>query len=337
MGEQFAPFPLADLPKYEVKTKLFGKSAERIQKAEYETVVSEILSRTQSSFQKIEPTEQLSDKESFGDIDLICLKESPYNKSFFAELFGEDLVDYHHNGPIYSILLRLSEGKQVHVDFINAQDEKDYERQTIYFSKGHLSSIIGMMAKKLEFKYGTEGFFKRFKDSKSNWHDVLVSKSFHDGMKVLGFDPEGYNSIQTTDDIVEFVSASPLFDSGFFEPKNLARRDRESVKRVATQRYLVNNLAALNKARMLEDEDALFKQYFPREYEEYEEKVAEIEEEIKQRAAIDGDLVMRTFALAPGPTVGAVLRYLKENHPSLQEITPELEVEIRQEVLSFAG
>jgi len=44
---------------------------------------------------------------------------------------------------------------------------------------------------------------------------------------------------------------------------------------------------------------------------------------------------METFGLKPGPPVGAVLRYLKENHPSTQEITPELEAEVREKVLSF--
>lgn len=336
MREEYTPPVLeAELPKYEAKTKLFGEAAERIQKEEYESVVAEILARTQGSFQKIEPVEQLADKESFGDIDLVCLKGSPCNRTSFAELFGEDLINYHRNGSIYSTLLRLSEGKQVHVDFISAQDEKDYERQMIYFSKGHLSSIVGMMAKKLNFKYGTEGFFKRFKDTKGNWHDVLVSENLKDGMKVLGLNPETYDGIQAVDDIVEFVSASPYFDSSFFKDENLARRDRDSIKRIATQRYLVNNLATLNKAQILEDADALFKQHFPREYEKYIERVDKINKKIEQRAAIDGDLVMRTFGLAPGPTVGAVLRYLKENHPSVQEITPELETEIRQKILSF--
>lgn len=336
MLEQYPP-PIEKLEQYGAKTKLFGEAAERIQRAEYESVVAEILTRTRKSFQRVEPVEQLADKESFGDIDLVCLKDSTCDRTFFEELFGEDLIDYHRNGPTYSTLLRLSEGKQVHVDFISAQDEKDFERQMIYFSKGHLSSIIGMMAKKLNFKYGTEGFFKRFKDSKGNWHNILVSSNLRDGMRVLGFDPEKYGEIQTVDDTLEFVVDSSLFDSSFFEHENLARRDRESVMRVATQHYLVNNLAVLDKRRALEDEDALFKQYFPQEYEEYLQKVDEVNRQIEQRAVIDGNLIMGVFGLKPGPAVGTVLRYLKENYPYAQEITPELETEVREKALSATG
>lgn len=326
--------PPEESPKYEAKTKLFGESAERIKKAEYESLVTEILGETKSFFQRIEPVQQLADKESFGDIDLVCLKDSACDRTFFKEVFGEDLIDYRRNGPIYSTLLRLSESNQIHVDFISAQDKEGFERQMVYFSKGHLSSIIGMMAKKLQFKYGTEGFFKRFKDAKENWHDVLVTGSLHDGMKVLGFDPEKYDEIQTVDDIVEFVAASPYFDSSFFEHKNLTRRDRESVNRVATQCYLVNKFADLHQRRTIEDEDVLFKQHFPREYEKYLEKVDEINREIQQRVVIDGNLIMGVFDLKPGTAVGTVLKYLKENHPSAQEITPELKVEIREKVLS---
>lgn len=46
---------------------------------------------------------------------------------------------------------------------------------------------------------------------------------------------------------------------------------------------------------------------------------------------------MELFDLKPGPAVGTVLRYLKENYSSVEGISPQMEAEVRQRVLSARG
>lgn len=310
-------------------------------------IVDEILAKVSEVFKKLAPTEQLNDKESFGDLDLISLTDAEYDEDFFRNIFGESLLQYHYEEPrpfrdtagshTYNLLVRLESGKQIQVDFIKAANEGDFERKSIYYSKGHLSSIIGMMARKLNFRYGTEGFFKRYQDSKNQWHSVLITGNLTEGMRILGLDPAAYEKITTLDDIAEFVASSPYFDSSYFQTKNMVRRDREVAKRYASQDYIREQLAEKGQKREIEDEDKLSRSLFPEKHREYLEKAKEIEQRIHTKKAVNGNTIMETLGLDPGPQVGAVLEYLTEHHPDLKKLTPEIIHEISEGPLKEGG
>lgn len=197
---------------YKPKPKYYGERAERISNTEYNPVVQELKDMFSENFERLESVEQLEGKEDFGDIDLVCLPHRTIDRLYFEKILGDKLLDYNRNGHVHSLLIRLSSGKSIQVDFVQSKNEEDFERKFRYYSKGHLSSIVGMFARKLNFKYGTEGFFKRFKDKRGNYHDILISDSFLDGLKILGLDPNLWSAVRTPDDIIGFVSRSPLFE-----------------------------------------------------------------------------------------------------------------------------
>lgn len=256
---------------YGERLKLFGEEAERIQRDEFDQVTQEVIARAADQFTALKVTRQLSDKGSFGDVDLIALPKTQLSRELLADTFGEDLLNYHRNGGTYSTLLKLSTGKQVHVDFIHATDAEDLERKYTYYSNGHASSIIGMMAKKLGYKYGTEGFFKRYQDSRGQWHDVKISESLDEGMKILGLNPQDFWALEKVEDVVAFVSHSPFFRSSFFDEGNLARADKESVRRVPVQAYLVQTLRDKQIHQDYDPENA-FRTSFPTKFEEYKKQ-----------------------------------------------------------------
>ena len=318
---------------YKAKPKFFGERAERINREEYERIVQEIIALAGDGFDELRPTTQLSDKESFGDVDMVCLPQRNIDKLYFQQVFGDKMLDYNRISHVHSTLLALNT-KTVQVDFIQAKNKEDFDCKFIYYSKGHLSSVIGMMARKLGFKYGTEGFFKRFKDKRGNWHDILISESLDDGLKILGFNKDQYIEINTTEDIIEFVAQSPFFDSSYFQYGNLNRRDRGAVKRSQQEDYIVSQLVAKGKTRTINENDELLQEYFPDKYASYQEEAERIEREIYKQGAISGLMVMEAFNLKPGPKIGKALKYISDNYPDVEQLSDEIISEIKEKVLN---
>lgn len=309
---------------YKVKLKLFGERAERVLKNEYDLVVQEILYKFSEHFYEIRPAEQLQDKESFGDLDFICLSKGTIDELYFQRVLGDNLLEYHCNGHVHSILIKLASGKQVHTDFIQSKNENDFERKYMYYSKGHVSSIIGMFAKKLGFKYGTDGFFKRFQDKRGNWHDILVSESLSDGLAIMGLENEVFNNIHIVDDIVNFIAQSPFFDSDYFGSENMARKDRESIKRNSSQDYVVQKLREKNRVKTAKDENELLEKLFPEQFLLFKKEGEKINNETYASGAINGKKIMEVFNIKPGPEVGKILKFISNNYPEAEDLSEEI-------------
>jgi len=325
---------LQPLQPHQAKLKLFGEKAERVQGAEYDAVIEELQKDFSARFQVLRSAEQLQDKESFGDIDLICLPDEPIDETFFQNILGDRFLEHRRNGSIHSVLIKLNSGKQVHVDFIRAKDEIDLERKHMYYSKGHISSMIGMLAKKLNFKYGTEGFFKRFQDKRGNWHDILVGDSLRDGLAIMGFELEIYDDIHNIDNIVAFISGSPFFDSSYFGSENMVQRDRQSLKRNQAEDYLAQKLREKQQTRSVADEDELFRRLFPDKFRRFVEEAENIDKETYKAGAINGKKVMEVFQIKPGLDVRKILKFLSDNYPEAEELSGEIIEAVKRKVLA---
>lgn len=321
--------------KYVPRLKRFGERAERILRPEFFAAADEVIALAASGFDRLQTTEQLTDKESFGDIDIIALRSEAPDRDLFSGLLGERLEDYYRNGTIYDLLTRLSSGKIVQTDFIWAKDREDFDRKFMYYSKGPMSAMVGILAKQLDFKYGTEGFFKRFHDRKGNWHDIPVSGDLEDGLRILGLDPAKYRDVHRIEEIADFIASSPLFGAQVIQPENLPHRHRRDIQRWPTQDHLYKQLLASDKKRTIADNDALFKEKFPDRYAAYLEAVERINVDVRLRGVMNGDLIMRTFGLSPGPLVGKVLKYIAVHYPDGKELDAAAIEEIRKEVLNI--
>ncbi len=292
--------PETELAKYAAKLKLFGTMAERVTRTEFDQVVEEVLRLSKEYFKKIEPAEQLNDKETFGDVDLVTLIVEKGTKARFTEIFKEQLKGYSQNSNINSLLLKLAMGKTVHVDFIEADDETDFDRKLMYYSKGHSSAMIGILAKKLNYKYGTEGFFKRYKDSRGNWHDIEITPNLREGLEILGLSAEAYAECHNMDELIAWLGSSPLFDSEYYGLRELATRDRESISKNQSQKHMVYHLHALDKHASISDPNLFFKEQHPERHRDYLEHVKQLEETLAFKKAINGELVIKTFGVPQG-------------------------------------
>ena len=131
---------------FEPKSKVYGKEAQRIEKSQYPELVQIVLERARPYFEQLSDTVQLTDKPSFGDIDLIAQKAEFPTEDLYREIFGTNFVRVVVGENQDSVLVRIPPHGTYHVDFIHAKNPTDFETKLTYYSKGHLSRTIGLVS-----------------------------------------------------------------------------------------------------------------------------------------------------------------------------------------------
>jgi hypothetical protein len=312
------------------KGKLFGLDAKRVSTQELELVVQELRKLIGSNFSYFERVDSLKEKHDHGDIDILVIP--PLNiKQLLNDSIPEKVLKFSKNDCVNSFLFQSEYvNKNVHVDLITCENKEKLQSKKYYYGLNDFSALVGVLSKKLNFKYGTEGFFKRFKDKKGNWHDVFITFNLLKGLEILGFDISLYNKIKNYNDIAEFVLTSPLFDYRFFTQDALLARDRVSLGRRPNLEQMINFVIKSNKTATITDEDHFFKKLMPEQYKKCQEEMKEINNKTYEIAnKYNGSWLMLNFGLKPGPDVGKILKLMndkfKENLPNADE----------QEVVNF--
>ena len=308
--------------------KLFGSRAQRVTTAEMNSIFDELKKRLGSRFEKFQLSKALPSKADHGDIDIVISGNPDVKQALFTYL-GPLIKDYSKNGNIYSVLYSSETGKTVHVDFLYASAD-DYDAQYDYLSYNDFSGILGVFARRLRFKYGTDGFFKIYEDKKGQYHYILLTKNLRDGLKMLGYAPilSKFDDIKTIDDIVTFISYTDLFDSSYFEGVGVNNSDRKRMRadRPSAQE-LKAKLIALNKRRTQPDDDHYVKTLFPDKYAELVKKESEIEAYVVPKGKYGGDWVMQNFPeIKPGPVLGKIKSFWAQKYGDKLDDVPEDEL-----------
>ncbi len=306
--------------------KLFGSRAERVSTDDMNKIYNELEQLLGSSFSRFKLSKALPSKQDHGDIDIVIVGNGVEVGSVLKTKLGSSVADYSKNGNIHSVLYQSKLGKTVHVDFINSSPE-EYDAQYDYLSYNDFSSVLGVFSRRLNFSYGTEGFFKIYKDKKGQQHYINITKNLRDGLKIIGYGKviHKFDDIQNVDDIVDFISSSDLFDSDYLHGTDLTVSDR---KRLRPSRKLAmeikEKLIALNKHRTQPDEDYYLKTLFPEKYKELLKKAQEIENYVVPKSIYNGKWVMANFPeLKPGPVIGKITQHLYQKFGDGLESTPE--------------
>jgi len=312
---------------FKPKLKLFGADAERVTTSEMQDVLSELQAIFRDSIPNMELVQSIASKQDHGDVDILILS-NPQLKEILYQKLGNRLISFSKNGNITSILFDSHKiKKKVHVDFISSSNVEDLESKRVYYALNDVSAIVGIVAKKLHFKYGTEGIFKRFQDKKGIWHDVPISKNLYDGMKILGFDLAKYSNIKNHADIIDFIASNPMVDSNFFGINNMVSRDRRMLGARVGLDYLIDKLVNMNIRQSIVDEDHFFKLYFNQKYMEVERAKQAIDvQQYKISNKYNGQWIMSNFNLLPGRQIGMILKALSDHYGENLENAAEAEV-----------
>lgn len=258
------------------QTKLFGSDAERVSTLELNQIYQELKAIFQSDFSRFELSAFLSSKLDHGDIDILVLSSPELNvKSLLENKLGEKVLKTSKNDSTLSFLYDSNIGKKVHIDFICSTDEQKYLTKMQYYSLNDFSAVIGTVSKKLNFKYGSEYFAKRFIDKRSIWHDIPLTHDLMIGLTICGFDVSQYGNINTKDDIIAFMKNNPLVDGSFFERDALSSADRQASNKREGVKYILDSLLAMNLKQQIHDEDYFLKQ-FPELYQKVNDEIQRI-------------------------------------------------------------
>jgi hypothetical protein len=280
-------------------------------------------------FNRFEAVKSLKSKETHGDVDLLVLPKSGNWKDKVEERLKNQIIDKVTNGNTHSYLLQFDDiNKKVHVDFIVAGDENRFQSMADYYIFNDFSGVVGIFAKHLNFKYGDEGFQKRYKDKRGQWHDVYLTHDLMKGLQILGYkNPKArIEKIETLDDVVKFVINSPLMDIEYFIPNNMNVSQRKDADARENIKYIIEQIRKIAPKSTIFDEDYFLKKLFPSLYEKMKTEVDRIEKETYITLKYSGKWLIDTFALKPGPIVGDILRQLTKKYGNLLDEMPEEEI-----------
>ena len=308
--------------------KLFGTRASRVSTAEMNSIFDELKNLLNDKFNKFELSKALPSKADHGDIDVVVSGGDVANT--LKSQLGDKVIDYSRNGNIYSVLYKSDTGKNVHIDFIHSDNDEDFDAQRMYLALGDLSGILGVMARQNGYKYATTGFHKIYVDKSGRHHDILITKNLKDGLKILGYgDVLGdYDRIQNNDDVIKFISSSPMFDSDDYKGQTMNHSDRKRVRAGRPSAdYIRTSLIGLNKHKQINDPDYFLKKLFPDKYQMVLDKQKEIESFTPVKSKYGGEWLMANFPqLKPGPILGKIKQYWTQKYGDNLDNVPEDEL-----------
>jgi len=309
--------------------KLFGPRAERVTTADMNIIFGDLQKRLGDKFSKFQLSRALPTKADHGDIDIVaCGNQHVYNT--LKQFLGSYMIDYSKNGNIHSVLYKNpTVNKTVHVDFIMSSED-EFAANYDYLSYNDFSGILGIISRKLNYKYGNQGFFKIYKDKSDRNNEILLTRNLREGLVILGYKQvlNTFDQIQTVQDIVDFIAASDLFDSRQVADSGMNHGDRKrSRPGRPTAIAIRNGLVALNKTRKIEDEDYFLKQEFPHYYQKLQSEIEKINNKTVIKSKYGGEWLMRNFPeVKPGPMIGKIKAFWQSIYGDQLDAVPETEL-----------
>lgn len=288
----------------------------RITRTQFDSA-SDTIVRTLSEFcSKIEVVKSYTEKESFGDIDILYVPNIPteHLKNKIKSLLGA--TEFYNNGSVFGFGYVIDVDTIVQVDMIKSSyDTFDYNLN--YLNWNDLGNLIGRIAHKFGLKHGHDGLVYVIRDSDRIVGKVTLTTDYNDALNFLGFSrlPEEFKTI---DSIFEYVVSSKYFNPSIYllENRNHIARVRDA-KRPTYMKFLkhISGMAGgyefeLDKSKYM----SKILGYFSGCVDEYN-RLIELKNLINScKRKFNGDIVASVTNLE-GPELGKFIRYLKSIAP----------------------
>ena len=273
-------------------------------------------------------------RDTTGDMDIII---DPVNRNTWIEdiqnVVKPWLVAQVKNGPQLMTVLRLDNGQQYMFDFIMAKPGS-FEYRTKYAQFGTiLPAIVGSFARSLKYKWDQNGLFARIKDSRNNYHNILLTNHFDTALKILMMNPEAVKEdrLYTPQDVAKWVTNSPRFDTKLWRDPHkedgitIVVRNRKSHGAAKKKPEVVETyklIDAVNKISMWDntgfkiERQVLGDAFVDKFLVDVRSKVQ------KSRRVLDGKEIIDILQLKPGPEVAKWIQYLN-NRPEFKDLSQE--------------
>jgi len=299
----------------------------RVSKEEFDTLSMEVVDYVRTNLlvscpeDYVHITKSYRSKQSFGDIDVII--NSNYLIPNYTKVLEEHHPEYVKNGDAVSFIY-----KGVQTDLILISD-RYFKSACNYFSYNDLGNFIGVMSKKLGFKYGHKGATLIVRDEKGEvFLELPLTTDIDVILEMLDLDKEVYHrGFDTLEEIFTFVSKSKYFNPDLYrlDNRNHASRIRD-VKRQTYKDFLnwmegkefpnaynYPTKTSLGGYMIREPfySEVILKN-FPFVFGEILNKIAENNIQKEYKSKINGDIIMKITGLS-GKELGLFIQKLKTN------------------------
>tara|TARA_R110002050_G_scaffold34397_8_gene86856 strand:+ start:21916 stop:22917 length:1002 start_codon:yes stop_codon:yes gene_type:complete len=193
---------------------------ERCSNEKYLKLCKELVTIMFSDFTNLRVVKNYKNKESHGDIDIICVvTDTNFNiDEYINRVFKPGEI--FHNGNCHSF-----DYDSTQIDLITCKEE-DFESYCHYYDYG-FGNYFGKIAQSIGFKYGMEGLWINHIYDSNNKFKIMVSKDFRKIFEFLGYDYDRFTKgFQTIEDIYDYVMTSKYYTPWIFQIENLTKVNR---------------------------------------------------------------------------------------------------------------
>ena len=212
----------------------------RCDRKEFDSISNEVTQLLKPYFKETAIPRFYYDKESFGDIDIVCNTGAGNHNdinNLIKRLFSSNEI--YHNGHCYSF-----DYKEIQIDIILVSDIH-FKSTVNYLSDNDLGNLIGSLAHQLRFKldiygdevscilkYGDLGFFIKIYYGDFKLGKFVITNDLQRIFKFLGLNYDKYKiGFNNTKEIFDFIIESKYFSRELFQLKNLTHINRERNKK----------------------------------------------------------------------------------------------------------
>ncbi len=306
---------------------VFPGKSRRYDRQEYLEVESYVKTYTLPRiYSKFEVCKYSTDKQTFGDMDVVGVPKFPLSKSFLQSVFNTIHVE--HNGPTWSLLFG-----QLQIDLITTQEEH-YDFHRAYLGVYDAGNFYGKIAHMLGLKFGHDGLYLPLRYSDSHkLADILLTLDPKEATDFLDIYPK--ESVECIEDVFE-----PVVKSKYFNPETFLLENNNAIARVRDKKRPSYN-AFLEYIGTLPKRDyfprtkdksihlPLIFERFPNVKIEYELQFAKKKLIEETKVKFNGHVVSELTGLN-GEDLGRFIRYLKASH----YFSPHYMVELTQEQIN---
>lgn len=266
-------------------------------------------------------------KKSTGDLDVFFL---PKERNVWRDVVKRNIpgiIAEQPNGPQLMLVVKgLIDKNQYMIDII-LSNEKEWE--FVQFHHGHgaiLPVIIGSFARSLGYKFSRDGLYRRMKDPKGNFHNLLLTHDPKIALQILGLKSEvDAETFYRPETISQWVIESTRFDSVMWKSGPSADGRTINVKNHKSHRAAVKKPEVQLAYALVEKSDK--RSSIPNNFEverqllgdKYVDDMLTEMNRIKEKEepVLNGKEIMQLLNISPGPEVGQWVKFLA-NKPDVQ-------------------
>lgn len=191
---------------------VFPGKNRRYSKQEYLDLVEEIKPLLDKISVCYELQHPLSEKDSFGDLDLVVIPSIELSVPLLKDIFNTEYVN--HNGTIWSLIYR-----DFQVDLITSSPQEFQFAKNYFCLPADRANFVGKIAHQLGLKFGHDGLWLPIRLSNSHkLGDILLTLNPYRAEEFIDIKP--LTKSDTFQDIFDNISASKYFNPSIFALEN---------------------------------------------------------------------------------------------------------------------